>query len=94
MIDDNRGGGEPAPGSGDHFLDDRVVLEHQMDAFRATHRFGGRAGRLDAELRQLAHLVRGAVPRGDGVAAFGRTLGECAAEKTGAEKCNVCHVRS
>ena len=91
MIDQDRVGRQAGTGGSDDLLDHRVVLEYQVHPGCAPNRVGRRGGGLDAELRELPDFLRRAVPRRDGVAAFGGSLGEGAAEESGAEKCDCCH---
>ena len=83
MVDQHRLAREAGARGGDDFIDDRVVLEHEMNPRGAAHRVGRGRGRLDAERGQGLDFARGTVPRGDAVAALGGGFREGAAEQPG-----------
>ena len=86
MIENDRIGCQACLRSGQNVIDDRVVLENEVNARSATHCLGGRCRSDDAKLPEREDLVRRAVPRRDGIAASGGSLCKGTAEQTGAEK--------
>ena len=76
----------------DDFLDDRVILEHDVNAGRATNRVRGTGGNVDAELLERTRLVGGTVPDGDLVAALGGGFSEGGPKEAGSEICDLCHM--
>ena len=92
MVDDDSVGAEPWPQRGDHVVDDRIILEHEVNAGRAANGVGGSGGNANAELLERACLVGRAVPDGHFVATLGGGFSKGAPEEAGSEICDVCHL--